>query len=63
MLSLATGLARWESETEVKHERLSELWLRLRLQPVLLLRRLINCDGGKAAREALPPTVALGVMV
>jgi len=46
---------------EVKHEGLSELRLRLRLQPVLLLRRLINGDGGKAAREALPtPTARLG---
>jgi hypothetical protein len=34
---------------EVKHERVSELWLRLRLQPVLLLRRLISSDGGKPA--------------
>ena len=55
MTSLATGPARWESELEVKHEGLSELWLRLRLQPVLLLRKLISSDGGEAAREALPP--------
>jgi hypothetical protein len=41
---------------EVKYERLSELWLRLPLQSVLLLRRLISSNGGEAAREALPPT-------
>jgi hypothetical protein len=34
----ATGRARWERE--VRNERLSELWLRL--QSVLLLRRLIS---------------------
>jgi hypothetical protein len=56
MPSPATGIARWESEVEVKYERLSELWLRLRLQSVLLLRRLISSNGGEAAREALPPT-------
>ena len=55
MLWLATGLAQWESGAEVKHERLSELWLRLQLQPVLLLRSLTRqrrrqaCPGGFAA--------------
>jgi hypothetical protein len=34
---------------EVKHEVVSELWLRLRLQPMLLLRTLISSD------EAAPP--------
>ena len=40
MARQASGLARWESELEVKNERLLELWLRLPLQSVLLLRRL-----------------------
>ena len=47
MLSLATGRAQWESEKEVNDDILSELWLRLRLQSLLLLRRLSNNDGGK----------------
>ena len=55
MLSLPTGIARSESEVEVKHEGVSELRLQLRLQPVLLLRRLIAANGAKAAREALAP--------
>jgi len=47
MLSLTTGIARSESEMEVKHEVVSELRLQLRLQPVLLLRRLIAANGAK----------------
>jgi hypothetical protein len=38
-----TGHALWESELEVKHERLPVLRLQLRLLPVLLLlRQLIS---------------------
>jgi hypothetical protein len=56
MPSSATGHARWESEVEVTNERLSELWLRLPLHSVLLLRRLTVSVGSEAAREASPPT-------
>lgn len=42
MLSRTTGRAPSNSEMEVKNECLPRLWLRLRVQTVLLLRRLIR---------------------
>jgi hypothetical protein len=53
MLRLVSGRARCCQRREVGHDRLSELRLRLRLQPVLLLRRLISTARVRARKPGM----------